>query len=200
MPTPALCSCPPSRCCGYAFTAECILLETISLPSHSTVHFIGTIIDDNIGNVLEYHHLMKIDKHKKCGPMVLSIKFGDYSRASEMSPALTHFFSSPSHLFQLTNAPPTDAFAAITNHRRKRNIALGSPLAAIGSTIQKIRAHQWPISPRPNYSSVLPSVPLGPDFWALTLPIFTSTPPCLTLSTCIFVLTSSQTKSEKLVV
>jgi hypothetical protein len=65
MPTPALCTCPPSLYCGYAFVAECILLETISPPSHSTVHFIGAIIDNNKGNVLGYRHLMKMDKQKK---------------------------------------------------------------------------------------------------------------------------------------
>jgi hypothetical protein len=54
MPTPALCTCPPSLYCGYAFAAECILLEAISLPSHSTVHFIGAIINNNTGNVLKY--------------------------------------------------------------------------------------------------------------------------------------------------
>jgi hypothetical protein len=53
MPAPALCTCPPSLH-GYAFAAECFLLETISPPSHSTVHFIGTIIDKNTGNVLKY--------------------------------------------------------------------------------------------------------------------------------------------------
>jgi hypothetical protein len=65
MPTPALCTCPPSLHCRYAFTAECILLETISLPFHSTVHFINAIINNNTGNILEYQHLMKMDKHKK---------------------------------------------------------------------------------------------------------------------------------------
>ncbi len=49
---------------GYAFAAESILLETISPPSHSTIHFIGAIIDDNTGDVLKYQHLMKMDKHK----------------------------------------------------------------------------------------------------------------------------------------
>jgi hypothetical protein len=44
MPTPALCTCPPSLCCRYAFAAEFIFLETISPPSHSTIHFIGTIM------------------------------------------------------------------------------------------------------------------------------------------------------------
>jgi hypothetical protein len=65
MPTPALSTRPPSLCCGYAFAAECILLETISPPSHSTMHFIGTIINNDTGNVLKYQHLMKMDKHKK---------------------------------------------------------------------------------------------------------------------------------------
>jgi hypothetical protein len=54
MPTPALCTCPPSLCWGYSFVAEYILLETISPPSHSTVHFICAIIDDNTSNDVEY--------------------------------------------------------------------------------------------------------------------------------------------------
>jgi hypothetical protein len=110
--------------------------------------------------------------------MVLPMESGAFSRASEMSPALTHVFSSPSHSFQLTNAPPTATFAAHTNHRRKRSIGIGSLLAAIALSTQTTRAHQQPISPRSNYSSIPPSVPLGPSFWASTLPISTSTPPC----------------------
>jgi hypothetical protein len=54
MPTPSLCTHPPSLHCGYAFVAESILLETIFPSSHSAVHFIGAIIDDNTGDVLEY--------------------------------------------------------------------------------------------------------------------------------------------------
>ncbi len=65
MPTPALCTHPPSLHHGYAFLAECILLKPISPPSHSTVHFISAIINNNIGNVLKYCHLIKLDKHKK---------------------------------------------------------------------------------------------------------------------------------------
>jgi hypothetical protein len=200
MPTLALCTCPPSLHCRYAFPAECIPLETISPPSHSTVHFTGTIIDDDTGGVLKYWHLMKMDKHKKVWAHSIANEIGYFSRASEMSLALTHVFSSPSHSFQLTNAPPMDAFAAITNHRRKRNIALGSPLVAIRSTIQATRAHQRPISPRSNYSSIPPSVPLGPSFWALTLPISTSAPPCQTSSTCVSILTSSPTKSSSITI
>jgi hypothetical protein len=64
MPTPSLCTHPPLLHCRYAFAAESILQETISPPYHSTIHFIGAIIDDDTGNVLEYQHLMKMDKHK----------------------------------------------------------------------------------------------------------------------------------------
>jgi hypothetical protein len=127
--------------------------------------------------------------------MVLSMKLGNSSRVSETSLALTHAFSSPSHLFQLIKAPPTSTFAAITNHRRRRNIALGSPLTATASTIQATRAHQQPISPWPNYSSIPSSVPLGPSLLALTVPNFTSALPCQTPSTCISISTSSLMKS-----
>jgi hypothetical protein len=63
MPTPSLCTHPPLLYCGYAFAAESILLETISPTSHSTIDFIGAIIDNDTGNVLEYQHRMKMDKH-----------------------------------------------------------------------------------------------------------------------------------------
>jgi hypothetical protein len=65
MPTPSLCSCPPLLHWRYALAAECIFLKTISPPSHSTVHFIGAIIDNDTGDVLEYQHLMKMNKHKQ---------------------------------------------------------------------------------------------------------------------------------------
>jgi hypothetical protein len=65
MPTPSLCTCPPLLHCRYVFAAESILLETISPPSHSTIHFISTIIDNDTGDGLEYRHLMKTDIHKQ---------------------------------------------------------------------------------------------------------------------------------------
>jgi hypothetical protein len=54
MPTPSLCTHQPSIHLGYAFAAQSILLETTSLPSHSTIHFISAIIDNNTSDVLEY--------------------------------------------------------------------------------------------------------------------------------------------------
>jgi hypothetical protein len=178
MPTPALCTPPPSHRRGYIFAAECILLEKKSPPSHSTVHFIGAIIDNDTCDVLKYCHLMKMDKHKKVLAHGFADEIGGLFQGIRNVPGTDTGFSSPSHSFQLTNASPTNAFAAITSRRMKRNIALGSPLLAIESTIQEIRAHRRPISPRPNYSSIPPSVPLVPNFWASTWPISTSTPPC----------------------
>jgi hypothetical protein len=65
MPTPILHTCPPSLCRGYAFAAECILVGTISPPSHSTVYIIGAIINNDTDNVIKYQHRMKMNKHKK---------------------------------------------------------------------------------------------------------------------------------------
>jgi hypothetical protein len=199
MPTPALCTCPPSLHCRYAFTAKCILLKTISPPSHSMVHFIGAIIDADTGDVLKYQHLMKMDRHKMVWAHGFANEIVQLFQGIRNVPGTDTCFIIPNSLmFQFTNAPPTDAFAAITIHTMKRNIALGSPLAAIGLTIQETRAHQWPISPRPNNSSIPPSVPLGPSFWASTLPISTSTPPCRTPSTCISVSFTTLIKSSSI--
>jgi hypothetical protein len=83
MPTPSLCAHHPSLHHRYAFAAQSILLETTSPPSHSPIHFIGTIINDDTGNVLEYRHLIKMEKHKhiwihgfanKLGPLFQGIR------------------------------------------------------------------------------------------------------------------------------
>jgi hypothetical protein len=58
MPTSSLCTHPPSLHHVYAFAAQSNLLETISPPSHSIIHFIGANIDNDTGNVLKYQHLM----------------------------------------------------------------------------------------------------------------------------------------------
>ncbi len=132
-----------------------------------------TIINNNTGDVLEYRHLRRWTSTSTFGHMVLPMNSGDSSRVSYTSPALTHVFSSPSCTFQLTNAPPTAAFSAIINRRKMRNIALGSQLVAIASTIHAAEGHQQLISPLPKSSSIPPSAPWGQSVWALTLPIST---------------------------
>jgi hypothetical protein len=72
--------------------------------------------------------------------------------------------------------PTYSRIAAIIDHKKKRNNALGSPLVTITSTIQAAKAHQWLISPWPNSSSIQPSVPRGQSFWPSTLPISISKP------------------------
>jgi hypothetical protein len=81
-PTPSLHTCPPSLHSRYAFVAESILPETISPPSHSTVHFIGTIINDDTGDVLKYGHLMKMDKHKQVWAHIFANKIGQLFQGS----------------------------------------------------------------------------------------------------------------------
>jgi hypothetical protein len=99
MPTPALCTCPPSSRCGYAFTAECILLETISPPSHSTVHFICTIINNDTDNVLKYCHLMKMNKPKKLWAHGFANEIGRLFQGSRNVPGTdTCFFIPKSHV------------------------------------------------------------------------------------------------------
>ncbi len=105
MPTPELCTRPPSLHRGYAFAAECILLETISLPSHSTVHFIGAIINDNTGDVLEYHHLMKMDKHKKVWAHGFATEIGQLLQGIRNVPGTDTCFFIPKSLIPAHKHP-----------------------------------------------------------------------------------------------
>jgi hypothetical protein len=49
---------------GYAFAAQ-QLMQTQTLPYYSTKHFIGAVIGKTTGNVLEYWHLIKLEKTRK---------------------------------------------------------------------------------------------------------------------------------------
>jgi hypothetical protein len=125
MPTPSRCTHPPSLNWGYAFVAQSVHLETISLPSHSTIHFIGTIINDNTGNVLEYQHLMIMGKHKHVWAHGFANKLGQlFQGIRTIHSTDTCFFIPKLHVPAQKN-PPTAAFAAIIDHKKKKNIALG---------------------------------------------------------------------------
>jgi hypothetical protein len=76
MPSSSLRAHQPSLHHGYVFAAQSILLETIAPPSHSTIHLIGAIINKDTGDVLEYHRLMKLDKHKHVWAHSFSNKLG----------------------------------------------------------------------------------------------------------------------------
>jgi hypothetical protein len=81
------------------FAAQSILLETISPPSYSTIHFIGAIINDNTGDVLEYRDLMKMEKHKHIWAHGFANKLGRLFKGIRNVPGTdTCFFIPKSHV------------------------------------------------------------------------------------------------------
>ncbi len=189
MPTPALCTRPPSCCRGYAFAAECIHLETISPPSHSTVHLISAIIDNNSGNVLKYCHLMKMDKHKKVWAHSFANEIGKLFQGIRNVPGTDTCFFTPKSLVPAHKCPPYRHICCSYRPQKEEKHCIRLTIGDNWTDYPGMRAHQWPISPRLNYSSIPPSVPLGPSFWASTLQISTSTPPCQTPCTCVSIST-----------
>ncbi len=53
---------------GYIAATQALLVQTYGIipttQNNTSINFIGTIINDITGNVLEYRHLIKSDKHK----------------------------------------------------------------------------------------------------------------------------------------
>jgi hypothetical protein len=113
MHTPALCFHPPSLHCGYAFMAECILIETISPPSHSTIHFIGAIIVNDTGNVLEYQHLIKMDKHKKVWVHGFANEIGQLFQGIRNVPGTDTCFFIPESLVSAHKCPTYSCICCI---------------------------------------------------------------------------------------
>ena len=50
---------------GYAFAAHLLHTKQLRSAVNASEHFIGTVIDDTTGDVLEYQHLIKSDKYRK---------------------------------------------------------------------------------------------------------------------------------------
>jgi hypothetical protein len=107
---------------GYTFAAQQLTLPQ-SLPSYSTKHFIGAVINETTGNVLEYRHLIKLDKTRKFGPPALPTSKYAYSRASETSKAPTRASSSAKHRSHNTNVPYMVASVATYAHKKRRYTA-----------------------------------------------------------------------------
>ena len=53
---------------GYITTTQALLVQTYSIvpttQNNTSINLIGAIVNDITGNVLEYCHLIKSDKHK----------------------------------------------------------------------------------------------------------------------------------------
>jgi len=54
----------PTRWQGYAFAAHLLQHNELHSAVNASEHFIGAVIDDDMGDVLEYLHLIKSDKYK----------------------------------------------------------------------------------------------------------------------------------------
>jgi hypothetical protein len=179
IPTPAFCTHPPSLCRRYAFAAKCILLETISPPSHSTVHFIGAIIDNNTGNVIKYHHLMKRDKHKKVWAHGCANEIGQLFQGIRNITGTDKCFFIPKSLVPAHKCPTYGHICCNYQPQKEEKHCVGLTIG--GNWIDYPGNKSTPTADltRPNYSSIPPSVSLlVPSFWASTLPISISTPPC----------------------
>jgi hypothetical protein len=50
---------------GYAFAAHLLHTKQLHSAANASEHFIGTVIGDTTGDVLEYQHLIKSDKYRK---------------------------------------------------------------------------------------------------------------------------------------
>jgi hypothetical protein len=53
---------------GYIAATQTLLIQTYGIvpttQNNTSINFIGTIVDNITDDVLEYHHLIKSDKHK----------------------------------------------------------------------------------------------------------------------------------------
>jgi hypothetical protein len=100
-----------------------------SQPNTASINFIGAIVNNITGNVLEYQHLIKSNTHKD-GITALPTISATYSRVSETSKAPIPAFSLQKTKCLGTNKPHTDAFAATIILKKMYHIALNSPSAA----------------------------------------------------------------------
>ena len=55
----------PSRRQGYAFAAHLLQHNKLSSAANASEHFIGAVIDNDTGAVLEYRHLIKSEKYSR---------------------------------------------------------------------------------------------------------------------------------------
>jgi hypothetical protein len=172
MPTPALCTCPPSLCHGYAFAAECILLETISPPSHSTVHFIGAIIYEDTGNVLKYRQLMKMNKHKKVWAHGFASEIGRLIfQGIRNVPGTNTCFFIPKSLVPAHKRPTYGRICCNYQPQKEEKHCIRLTVGGDWIDYPGNKRHQRPISPQPKYSSITIRTP-GANFLGIDLANF----------------------------
>jgi hypothetical protein len=182
MPTPcSLCTHPTLLHHVYAFAAESMLLETISPPSHSTIHFIGAISDGNTGDVLKYQHLMKMDNHKHvCAHGFLNELGGLFQGIRNIPGTDTCFFIPKSHI--PAHKRPTYGHICC-NYQPQKEEKHCIRLTFGGNPIDYPDNKSTPMANLTTAILLINSTisTLGAKFLGIDLTISTSTPPCQTI-------------------
>jgi hypothetical protein len=115
----------PAHRQGFALAAHLLHHNEQHSTETTSEHFIGAVLDDDTGAVLEYRHLIKSDKYKRIsGNTVLRTNWEDCSRAYATYLAQTRVSSLKNHRSLNTSEPPTVASAATSACKKKRSIAL----------------------------------------------------------------------------
>ena len=137
---------------GYAFVAPLLHTKQLHSAANASEHFIGVVIDNTTGDVLEHRHLINWTNTERCRNTALQTNWDDCFRGYATYLAQTPVFSFAKRKSPNTNAPHTAALSAISGHKRMRSIALNSRWAAISSTSPATKAHSRQTSSPPNYS------------------------------------------------
>ncbi len=109
---------------GYALAAHLLQQNERHFAVNAAEHFIGAVIDDNTGNVLEYRHLIKSEKYKRIWKRSFANELGRLFQGIRDVPGTDTCFFIKINKSQNTSAPPMGASSATSAHKRKRSIAL----------------------------------------------------------------------------
>jgi hypothetical protein len=159
----------PSRRRGYAFAVH--LLQHNELPSavNASDHFIGAVIDDDTGAVLEYRHLIKLEKYSRIWERSFANELGRlFQGIRDIPDTDTCFYIRKSKVPKHKRA----TYGCIVCNVRPQKEEIYRTQLTVGGNLINFPGNKF--SP-PNPSSTPPSVPREPCSSALTWPTSTST-------------------------
>ena len=140
----------PPPAIGYAFAIHQLTSTEHRFGTLCTQHFLGAIIDEETGKMLEYRHLITNASTRKVWEGLTLVSLSARAR------------------YHRTNGQRMVALFAISAHRRRSSIARSSLLGGIESIILATRPRQLQTSPQPNCSSAPPSARPAPSSLGLT--------------------------------
>jgi hypothetical protein len=121
---------------------------------------------------------MKMDKHKKVWAHGFANEIGQLFQGITNVPGTDTCFFIPKSLVPAHKRPTYGRICC--NYQPQKEEKYHVRLTVGGNQIDYPGNKSTPMADltTAKFSSIPPSVPLGPSFWALTLPISTSTQPC----------------------